>query len=67
MTETKIETISAWVTNIASHAERARTGDRYEYTWNGLDAQGRAVAPGVYWARIAKGEVGEGTRIVRVR
>ncbi|RPJ40809.1 MAG: T9SS C-terminal target domain-containing protein, partial [Candidatus Latescibacterota bacterium] len=35
--------------------------------WDGTDAGGRSVAPGVYFVRLSGGEFSETTRITRVR
>ncbi len=41
-------------------------GGERAVTWDGTDANGRRVAPGVYLARVRSGETRENQRIVRV-
>ena len=40
---------------------------RHEYTWNGRDASGRAVASGVYWLRLVTPETQHTLKAVLLR
>ncbi len=52
---------------IAGLTAGLRPAGRYSATWDGSDASGRPVSPGVYFVRLAAGETVLKNRLMRVR
>ncbi len=53
--------------HIVELADRGLGSGRHEFKWQGLDAQGRAVPSGVYFARLRAGELVVSRRMALVR
>jgi hypothetical protein len=55
------------VRSLASGTAPARAAGRVPVRWDGTNAAGRAVAPGVYWIRLEAGGAAEAARVVKLR
>jgi hypothetical protein len=63
----KLEVYDLQGTRVRTLVDEARAAGRHEVAWDGRDDAGRAVASGMYMARLAAGEVREMKKMVLLK